>query len=105
MVTFYVESDDTPIAVQISENGGMRKTVTQSNDQDSDSSNFLKQAGYVDKKVVQVREFLAPGNYWIQISSINFHDTNVSYDEKADFCKAYSIGLSVSPLKSASQRW
>jgi len=43
LVTVYVETpEDIPVALSISETGGMRKSVALSTDQDRTQSNFLK---------------------------------------------------------------
>ena len=72
LITVYVESpEDIPLALEIQETGGIRKAQALTTDQDKASSNFFHQNGFRERNVVQLREFLAKGTYWIKAKAIN----------------------------------
>lgn len=101
LVTVYIETDaDTPVAISIEETGGMRKSVGLSDDQDSSQSNFLKQEGFKQRNVVQLREFLGKGVYWISAKAIN-EDILLNFDERDSFCETFKMVLTVTPTASA----
>lgn len=102
-VTVYVEtSEDIPVALEITETGGIRKAVGLSADQDSFQSNFLKQEGFKEKNVVQLREFLRAGSYWIGVRAVN-EDRNMNFDQREFFCETFTLAVTVSPLKTATE--
>ena len=48
---------------------------------------------------------LAKGSYWIRAQAVNFEDVNLSFDQRSSFCETFTLHLTVSPLKSATQLW
>ena len=101
-MTVYIEAaEDIPVALQISETGGVRKAIALSTDQDRSVSNFLHQEGFKGRNVVQLREFLAKGTYWIHAKAIN-EDVLLNFDQRETFCDTFTMAITVSPLKSAT---
>ena len=71
-ISVYVETaEDIPVALEIAETGGVRKAIALSMDQDAGESNFLHQQGFRERNVVQLREFIAAGSYWIHAKAVN----------------------------------
>jgi hypothetical protein len=102
IVTVYIETDpETPVALSIEETGGMRKAVGLSTDQDHSMSNFLKQEGFKQRNVVQLREVLAPGAYWISAKAIN-EDVLLNFDQRDSFCETFKLIITVTPSTSAT---
>ena len=103
LVTVYVEApEDIPVALQIQETGGVRKALALSTDQDRTQSNFLHQEGFKGRNVVQLREFLAKGTYWINAKAIN-EDVLLNFDQREGFCDTFTMVVTVNQLKVATQ--
>ena len=103
IVTAYIETDpDTPVALYIEETGGMRKAIALSTDQDASQSNFLKQVGFHQRNVVQLREVMAPGAYWIGAKAIN-EDVLINFDSRDSFCETFKLVVTVTPTTSATE--
>ena len=103
IVTVYIETDEaTPVALYIEETGGMRKAIALSTDQDASQSNFLKQVGFHQRNVVQLREVMAPGAYWIGAKAIN-EDVLLNFDSRDSFCETFKLVVTVTPTTSATE--
>lgn len=80
----------------------MRKALALSTDQDRTQSNFLKQEGFKERNVVQLREFLAKGSYVINAKAVN-EDVLLNFDQRESFCDTFTMAVTVHPLKLASK--
>jgi hypothetical protein len=66
------------------------------------STNFIHQKGYLGKNVVELRQFVGAGSYWISAQAANFNgDVNMSFDSHQNFCDSYKIFLDIMPFTSA----
>ena len=103
LVTVYVETaEDIPVALHIKETGGVRAATALSEDQDRTQSNFIKQEGFVERNVVQLRQFLTKGNYWIMAKAVN-EDVLLNFDQRLSFCETFTMVVTVSPVKTATK--
>jgi len=101
-MTVYIEAaEDIPVVLEISETGGVRKAIGLSTDQDRAVSNFLHQEGFKSRNVVQLREFLAKGSYWIRAKAIN-EDVLLNFDQRQSFCDTFTMVIGLHPLKAAT---
>ena len=95
LVIIYAETpEDVPVAIQLKETGGVRKAMALSTDQDMHKSNFLKQEGFQTRNVVQLREFVAAGTYWIQARAIN-EDLLLNFDQREGFCDSFAMTVEI----------
>lgn len=102
-MTVYVEAaEDIPIAVQVTETGGVRKAHALSTNQDHGQSNFLKQEGFQGRNVAQLRLFLTAGSYWINSKAIN-EDVLMNFDQRESFCDTFTMVVTVHPIKQATK--
>lgn len=103
LVNAYIEvPSDFEVALSIREAGGLKKVMALSSDQDSTTSNFLKQKGFTERNVVSLRTVLRPGTYHLELQADSFEDATIDFDHKQNMCETYQLSLSVNPTKSAS---
>lgn len=104
LVTAYIETDQTiPTALAISETGGIRKSVARSIDQDASIQNFVHQKGFIMSNVVQLREILREGSYWIEGQALESMDVIDTLDAHGDLCNYFQISVQITPLDSATK--
>ena len=99
LIVAYIEvPDETEVALSISETGGMRKSVALTSDQDKYQSNFIRQKGFIHKRVVELRNIVPAGNYWISAQQVSYSDPNLNFSTKENFCQTFRLFLSVHPI-------
>lgn len=79
---------------------GTRAAAVSSSDLNKDDESFLRNdAGFAHRAVIQVREFLRAGRYAIRLEA---SETTGRGSRTMPRCEAYSLGLSVTPLRHSA---